>query len=190
MLTRALPLAAAITLAGCAASIPPVQVTRFHLGGQIAPAPVAPVAINNSLERAAYDAAVARELARLGFAAGGTEARYTFSTEVTRDTRAAAPKRSPITIGVGGGTGGYGGGVGLGASFGLGGNKSSEIVVTRLSVQLKERGGKGGVIWEGRAETEAGSSAPAAQPGLAADKLATALFKDFPGESGRTITVP
>jgi Domain of unknown function (DUF4136) len=189
MLTRALPLAAAMTLAGCAASIPPVQVTRFHLGGQIAPAPVAPIALNNSLERAAYDAAVARELARLGFAAGGAEARYTFSTDVTRDTRAAAPKRSPITIGVGGGTGGYGGGVGIGASFGLGGNKSSEIVVTRLSVQLRERSTKN-VVWEGRAETEAGSGAPAAQPGLAADKLAIALFKDFPGESGRTITVP
>jgi Domain of unknown function (DUF4136) len=189
MLTRALPLAAAITLAGCAASIPPVQVTRFHLGSEIARAPVAPVTLENSLERAAYDGAVARELSRLGFAPGGTEARYTFSTEVTRDTRAAAPKRSPITIGVGGGTGGYGSGVGIGASFGLGGNKSSEIIVTRLSVQLRERGGKG-VIWEGRAETEAGSNAPASQPGLAADKLAIALFKDFPGESGRTITVP
>jgi Domain of unknown function (DUF4136) len=189
MLTRALPFVAAIALSGCAASIPPVQVTRFHLGSEIVRAAVAPVALDSSLERAAYDAAVARELSRLGFAPGGAEARYTFSTEVTRDTRAAAPKRSPITIGVGGGTGGYGGGVGLGASFGLGGNKSSEIVVTRLSVQLRERGGKG-VVWEGRAETEAGTSAPAAQPGLAADKLATALFKDFPGESGRTITVP
>jgi Domain of unknown function (DUF4136) len=189
MLIRVLPLVAAIALSGCAASIPPVQVTRFHLGSEIARAPVAPVALDSSLERAAYDAAVARELARLGFAPGGTEARYTFATEVTRDTRAAAPKRSPITIGVGGGTGGYGGGVGVGASFGLGGNKSSEIVVTRLSVQLRERGGKG-IVWEGRAETEAGSNAPASQPGLAADKLATALFKDFPGESGRTITVP
>lgn len=190
MLKRALPFAVAIALSGCAASIPPVQVTRFHLGGEIARAPVAPVALDNSLERAAYDAAVARELARLGFAAGGADARYTFATEISRETRAAVAKRSPVTIGVGGGTGGYGGGVGIGASFGLGGNKSSEIVVTRLSVQLRERGGKGGVVWEGRAETEAGSSAPASQPGLAADKLAAALFKDFPGESGRTISVP
>jgi hypothetical protein len=45
-------------------------------------------------------------------------------------------------------------------------------------------------VWEGRAETQAPANAPAAQPGLAADKLASALFKDFPGESGRTITVP
>ena len=189
MMTRILLLSTALALGGCAATIPPVQVTRFHLGSEIVRAPVALVSVGSSLERAAYDAAVARELARLGFAAGTTEARYTYSTEVTRDVRAAAPKRSPISIGVGGGTGGYGGGVGAGVSFGLGGNKSREIIVTRLSVQLRERGGKG-VIWEGRAETEAPSNAPASQPGLAADKLAAALFKDFPGESGRTISVP
>ncbi len=189
MMTRALLLSTALALGGCAASIPPVQVTRFHLGSEIVRGAVAPVVVENSLERAAYDTAVARELARLGFAAGGTEARYTYSTEVTRDARPAAPKRSPISIGIGGGTGGYGGGVGAGVSFGLGGNKSSDIVLTRLSVQLRERGGKG-VVWEGRAETEAPSNAPASQPGLAADKLATALFRDFPGESGRTISVP
>jgi hypothetical protein len=154
MMTRILLLSTALALGGCAATIPPVQVTRFHLGSEIVRAPVALVSVGSSLERAAYDAAVARELARLGFAAGASEARYTFSTEVTR-----------------------------------GGNKSREIIVTRLSVQLRERGGKG-VIWEGRAETEAPSNAPASQPGLAADKLAAALFKDFPGESGRTISVP
>lgn len=186
---RILLLSTALALGGCAATIPPVQVTRFHLGSEIVRAPVALVSVGTSLERAAYDAAVARELARLGFAAGGAEARYTYSTEVTRDTRTAAQRRSPITIGIGGGTGGYGGGVGLGASFGVGGTKSNETVITRLSVQLRERGGKG-VVWEGRAETEGPSGSPAAQPGLAADKLATALFKDFPGESGRTINVP
>ena len=189
MKMRILLLSSVLALGGCAASIPPVQVTRFHLGSEIARAPVALVSVGNSLERTAYDAAVARELAQLGFAAGGAEARYTFATEVTRDARAAAPKRSPVSIGIGGGTGGYGGGVGAGVSFGLGGNKSSEIVLTRLSVQLRERGGKG-IVWEGRAETEAPSNAPASQPGLAADKLAVALFKDFPGESGRTISVP
>jgi hypothetical protein len=189
MIMRALFLTTALGLGGCATSIPPVQVTRFHLGSEIVRGPVAPVVVENSLERAAYDAAVARELARLGFAAGGADARYTFSSEVTRESRAAAPKRSPVSIGIGGGTGGFGGGVGAGVSFGLGGNKSNEVILTRLSVQLRERGGKG-VVWEGRAETEAPASAPASQPGLAADKLATALFKDFPGESGRTISVP
>ena len=182
-------LAAVLVLGGCAASVPPVQVTRFHLPGDIARGPIAPVVTSNSLERGIYDAAVARELGRLGFPAGDTAARYTFSTEVTRDTRAALAKRSPVTIGIGGGTGGYGGGVGLGASFGLGGNRSGQTVITRLSVQIRERGGNG-VVWEGRAETEAPSNAAASQPGLAADKLASALFRDFPGVSGRTISVP
>ena len=189
MMMRVLILSSALALGACAASIPPVQVTRFHLGSEIARGPVAPVVSGGTLERGAYDSAVARELARLGFPAGDGSARYTFSPEVTRDTRAGLAKRSPITIGIGGGTGGYGGGVGVGASFGLGGNRSAETVITRLSVQLRERGGKG-VVWEGRAETESASNSPASQPGLAADKLAAALFKDFPGVSGRTITVP
>ncbi len=189
MMTRPLLLSAVLALAGCAASIPPVEVTRFHLGHDIVRAPVALVSTGNSLERAAYDAAVARELTRLGFPAGDISARYTFSTEVTRDTRASLAKRSPISIGIGGGTGGYGGGVGLGASFGIGGNRNRETVVTRLSVQLRDRAGNA-VVWEGRAETAGSSRSAAAQPGLAADKLAAALFKDFPGESGRTITVP
>ncbi len=178
-----------LALGGCAASIPPVEVTRFHLGNDVARAPVSIVAAGNSLERSAYDAAVLRELVRLGFPAGDAAARYAVSTEVTRDSRTAAARRSPVSIGIGGGTGGYGGGVGAGVSFGLGGNRSGETVVTRLSVQLRERGA-GGVVWKGRAETQAPSNAPAAQPGLAADKLAAALFKDFPGESGRTISVP
>ena len=189
MTMRPIILFTAIALGGCAANIPPVQVTRFHLQGDIVRGPIAPVAASNSLERGTYDAAVARELARLGFAPGDASARYTFSTEVMRDTRAALARRSPVTIGIGGGTGGYGGGVGLGASFGLGGNRSGTVVVTLLSVQIRERGGNG-VVWEGRAETEAPSNAAAAQPGLAADKLAAALFRDFPGESGRTISVP
>lgn len=189
MIGRSIILGFALGLGGCAASIPPVSVTRFHLGKPIDPAPVSVATVGNSLERAAYDAAVARELARLGFAAGDASARYVFSTEIARDSRAALQRRSPVTIGIGGGTGGYGGGIGLGASFGVGGNRSSETIVTRLSVQLRERS-SGTVIWEGRAETEAPASAPASQPGLAADKLAAALFKDFPGVSGRTISVP
>ena len=190
MMTRALLMSTALMLGGCAASIPPVQVTRFHLSGPIAPGTVALDAGIMSLEASTYRAAVTRELARLGFNdTTGDASRYQASVGIETETRAAAPKRSPVSIGIGGGTGGYGGGVGAGVSFGLGGNKNSQIVATRLSVQLRERSGKG-VVWEGRAETEAPSNAPASQPGLAADKLAKALFKDFPGESGRTISVP
>jgi hypothetical protein len=46
------------------------------------------------------------------------------------------------------------------------------------------------VIWEGRATQSADAKSPAAQPGIAASKLAEALFTDFPGDSGKTVTVP
>jgi hypothetical protein len=46
------------------------------------------------------------------------------------------------------------------------------------------------VIWEGTAVQAAKAGSPAAQPGIAASKLAEALFKDFPGVSGETIRVP
>ena len=45
-------------------------------------------------------------------------------------------------------------------------------------------------VWEGPATTVARINSPAAQPGLAAEKLANALFADFPGESDKTIMVP
>lgn len=191
MMKRAsIGLATLVALSGCAASIPPVEVTRFHLSGPIAPGTIALDSGIMSLEASTYRSAVTRELARIGFAEADSQAsRYVASVGVESESREAAPRRSPVTIGVGGGTGGYGGGVGLGASFGIGGNKSREVVFRRLSVQLRDRTTKS-VVWEGRAETQAPSNAPAAQPGLAADKLAAALFRDFPGESGRTISVP
>jgi len=181
-------LATTVSLGGCAASIPPVQVTRFHLG-QVAPGTVMLEPGVTSLEATTYRSAVTNELRRLGFAEASGGARYRIAVVTDRDIRAAAPRRSPVSIGVGGGTGGFGGGVGGGVSFGLGGNRSTQIVATRMSVRIVESAG-GTTIWEGRAETEAPANAPAAQPGLAAEKLARALFKDFPGASGRTISVP
>ncbi|MEB3067445.1 hypothetical protein, partial [Parvimonas micra] len=87
-------------------------------------------------------------------------------------------------IGLGGG--GFGGGVGGGGSvaFGVGKPRGREAYVTELSVQIKRAGG-GGVIWEGRARSEDDTRSPAAQPAATAQKLAAALLKGFPGESGR-----
>jgi Domain of unknown function (DUF4136) len=178
-----------LALMGCAATIPPAQVTRFHLNQPITPGSFALEPGIMALEASTYRAAVVAELQKLGFTEASAGARYLVSVGNMRDERAAAPRRSPVTIGIGGGTGGYGGGVGLGASFGLGGDKSRTDIVTRINVRLVERAG-GATIWEGRAETVAPSTAPSAQPGLAAQKLASALFRGFPGESGRTISVP
>ena len=183
MLKHALPLVL-VVVAGCATTPGPINVTRFAatpdiVRGAAIPAPGGPP----TLEQRMYEDAVGRALARTGF--GGSDLpRYTYSVDVNRDTRPRLARRSPVTIGIGGGTGGYGGGVGLGASFGLGGQRSGDGVVTRLSVQMRERP-SGRVVWEGRAEGESTVSDAAS-----IDRLADALFRDFPGESGRTISVP
>ncbi len=188
-------MALSLGLSACTATIPSVQVTRFHLGQPITPGAAAVEALNkadsDSLEFRTYAAAVSRAMTSVGLPEGtGIATPYVAVIDVMRDSRAALRKRSPITIGIGGGTGGWGGGgVGIGASFGLGGSGARETIITRLSARLIKRADRS-VIWEGRAETESPSSAPAAQPGLAADKLAKALFKDFPGVSGKTVTVP
>lgn len=189
---KPLVLGTMLALGGCAASVPPVEVTRFHLDEAITPGTVAIHTAEpgvKSLEYATFANAVSAELRRLGFqpAAIG-ESEYVATVALARDTREALARRSPVSVGVGGGTGGYGSGVGLGLGFSLGG-KPKDVVITELRVQMKRTAGAT-IIWEGRAETEAKVNAPAAQPGIAAGKLASALFRDFPGESGSTITVP
>lgn len=189
---RIAPVAALLVLPACTAKLPPVEVTRFHVSEAIAPGAVVtgPIAGTDggTMEFRTYALAVSRELARVGFAEGAN-APYTAEIGYSRDARERLAKRSPVTIGIGGGSFGSHVGVGLGTSFGLGGDKSKQDIVSRLEVRLK-RNADGAVVWEGRAQTEAPSNAPAAQPGLAADKLSRALFDGFPGESGKTITVP
>lgn len=189
-----LSLAVATLLAGCAASIPPVQVTRFHNGPQLAAGAVLiePPAGGDaqSLEFRAYAAAVARELTRLGLSESQDKASvYIVTLDVARASREELARQSPVTIGIGGGSFGRSGGISLGTSFGLGKNRPREIISTRMAVQIRKRADQA-VIWEGRAETESTARAPAAQPGLAADKLAAALFAGFPGASGKTVRVP
>lgn len=198
---RRLPIAATLgallVLGACATPTPPVSVTRFHLGqaiekGTIFVEPV-PGRDANSLEFQAYAAAVTAELQRVGYVATDAlgKSLYVAVVDIERGTRTGpVGQGSPVTIGIGGGTGGWGGGVGGGVSFGLGGGgRNRDIEVTQLAVVLKRRSDQQ-VMWEGRARLEARANAPAAQANLVAGKLANALFRDFPGESGRTISVP
>ena len=72
--------------------------------------------------------------------------------------------------------------------FNLGGGPR-RITDIEFAVRIDDAA-SGNALWEGRAIAAIPAKAPAAQPSLAAAKLAEALFKDFPGESGRTISVP
>jgi hypothetical protein len=185
MMTRPLFAGAVLTLAlvtTSASAARPIQVTRFTTPGELARGPAAPAVAAASLEQSTYDAAVSRKLADIGFTGEGS-ARYVYKAEVTKDIRRNTARRSPVTIGIGGGTGGYGGGFGIGGSFGIGSNRNRDTTVTTLSVKLIEHS-TDRTVWEGRAEAE--STAPG---GESVDRLAAALFKDFPGQSGRTISV-
>lgn len=189
---------AAALLSGCAATgsrTGPIDVTRFHLGTPIAGDSVSVEPLTAfagvSPEDQVYIDAVSGEMARLGFTPGGGGASpYIAAVSYKHVSRGMVRKPPPVTIGIGGGSysGGRRGGVGLGAggSFGIGGG-SAELISTELDVQLKRRSDKS-IVWEGRAVTE-GLSGPGATAAATADRLAKALFKGFPGESGITITV-
>ncbi len=189
------------SLAGCATDRGSglendITVTRFHLGQEIARAEIRVEPTNpgnaNSLEFSRITASVERELARLGWrvARGNARSEQVALVRIDQGSREAMRSRSGVSIGVGGGTGGWGRsgvGVGVGASIPIG-SRSNEIIVTELGVRIQRRS-DATVAWEGRAELEARAGSPLSNPAAAADRLAAALFQDFPGESGRTIRV-
>ncbi len=188
-------MAAALSLSGCVVPTGPVEVTRFNRvadGQTYGSGSYAVTATGgaSSLAASPYLAAVSREMQRVGYAentaAGGVVAEVSVST----NEALAARGRSPVSVGVGGSTGGYRSGVGLGVGLDLTSliNKPKARIVTELSVRIKRRSDDL-VIWEGKALQESSAGTPAAQPGIAASKLAEALFKDFPGKSGESITV-
>ncbi|MCU0729752.1 MAG: hypothetical protein MUF41_06610 [Sphingopyxis sp.] len=203
---HALLIAVGLTVAGCATATPPAQVTRFHqLSAATAPAAriapgsfriIAPARSEGtpSPEWSTYAAAVQAELRRLGLdpvapnAAPGSES-YRVTVAVDRADR-MTNRGSGVGVGVGGSTGSFGSGVGVGVGLDLtrllGGGEPDTAL--RLAVRIEQSGGA--AIWEGRAETAVRSRAPAGQPGIAAARLAQALFADFPGRSGQTISVP
>jgi hypothetical protein len=69
-----------------------------------------------------------------------------------------------------------------------GGQGPGNSIVGELEVRIQRRS-DGSVPWTGRARLEARARSPLADRRAAVDRLATALFQDFPGESGRTIRV-
>lgn len=200
LLSKALLIGTALALAGCASQMPQTQVTRFHLGQPIAPGQVTveprDPTLAKDLEFQSYARIVQGEFSRLGFglAPDLTKSELVAVTEVRRSWRPTGQTRgSSMSIGLGGGSGGgWRGGtsVGLGGSvsFPIGQQREKMDVLTQLQIQLKRRS-EGTVIWEGRAETVARDNSPAANPEAAVQRLASALFKDFPGRSGETITV-
>ncbi len=169
------------------------SVTRFHLNQPAARGEISVESVDpreaNSLEFSQIATPVERELARLGWTVARGNARSEQVALIRLDQVGREGGRgSGLSIGIGGGSAGRssGVGVGVGATVPLGG--AGTIVASELSVRIQRRS-DATVAWEGRAQIEARAGSPLADPRAAADRLAWALFQDFPGESGRTIRI-
>ncbi len=195
MTPRAFSAAAALLvltgLSACATT-PGVEVTRFHLNQPIARGEITvepqPGADAASLEFRTYAAAVEAELAKQGFTIrpGLQGSEQVAVVDIQRGVRPGLPGRSPVTIGIGGGSFGGNVGVGLGTSFGLGKPRSTDVEMTTLAVQIKRRSDSS-MMWEGRAMLEDKGNRTSPDQDIA--RLAAALFSGFPGTSGQTVTV-
>lgn len=190
-----LAVAASAALSGCVTPVGPVEVTRFHasdlaaLGkGTIEVVP-APGSDGASLEWQSYKAAVLRQLLLLGYseAPAGTPSAQVAELRLARASFRPERSSGPVSVGIGGGGGSYGSGVGVGIGLNLS-PKPAEQLETELGVMIKPRGGAQ-ALWEGRASFTVSVKSPLADTGLAAPKMAAALFQGFPGTSGETIEV-
>ncbi|NUN68012.1 DUF4136 domain-containing protein [Pseudanabaena biceps] len=191
-----LAVAAALTLAGCA-STPTAEVTRFHMGQPIAtdtirivasPDPVAP-GTPVSLEFRTHANVVAQDLARHGFRpVEGAPSAYIAILNVQQTTRAGIPSSSPFRIGIGGGT--SSGNVGIGGSVNVpvGQPRNNDVRVNVLALRIR-RASDSSAVWEGRAVQEVPARQQGSNLSAAVPALSRALFAEFPGESGRVVTV-
>lgn len=187
----ALIAAATLALLPALARAETVEVTRFHLLAPPAPAITgASIMVEPAAEAApglqfgALAVAANGALARAGFKplAQGQAADYVARIALTGSSE-VVQRRSPISIGIGGGTGGWRGGIGGGVSFPIGGGTRS-VTAAQMTLQIR-RASDNSAVWEGRAST----IAPAMDPMSAAPALLDALLKGFPGPSGQSVKV-
>ena len=193
-------LALALPAAAQAATVT-VEVTRFHLLSPPAPAIIgATISIEPapadavppqsplqpppqpSLQFGALAAAASAEFARVGFKpmAVGQPADYAARIALTGSSE-VVQRRSPISIGIGGGGGGWNGGVGGGVSFPIGGGTRT-VTAALMTMQIR-RVSDNAAVWEGRAT----AIAPGADAMSAAPALLQALLKGFPGPNGQAM---
>lgn len=193
------PVSATLLLAACATS-GGIEVTRFHLNQPVPRASVAVVAtdpvIAQSLEFRTYAAAVASELARVGFdtAVAPGSATYLAAVSITQQSHAVQrPSPFRIGFGLGGFGGGYGGGTavggGVGVSAPVGKGRIDETKFNTLSIKLKRRADES-LVWEGTATDLTSGRDPNGSLSAAVPALAHAMLADFPGRSGVTAHYP
>jgi hypothetical protein len=177
-----------MSLAACAgtgrgtqSSAAGVEVLRAHLGGQVARSQIAIEPFDradaNRPEFATYAAAVSRQLTRLGWTVvpAGGQTEQVALIDVEQGSREAIAALSAARVG-------------RGITGAPSAGPSNNVVATLLEVGIRRRS-DATVFWEGRAVSEAPTGSASAQATMAVESLAGALFRDFPGESGRVIRV-
>ena len=189
--------AAGTSLAACASTsqyTTPVQVTRFvdpagaPIGSGTIAVEAAPGGEGDSLLFAAYRDAVTAELAQLGYTVTNNDSSAQVAeVRLESFTERAGRDRGPVSVGVGGSTGTYGSGVGLGLGIDLSG-PPPEILSSELGVTIRDRATRS-ALWEGRSSFATRADGELADPRANAARLADALFEDWPGENGETISV-
>lgn len=184
--------AGAVTLGGCTTP-QTADVVRFHGSevqsrGTIAIMPAETILAGN-LEFRTYAQSIADELRRVGFVPvpDGRAAQYVALVDIGRQATTSVNSSGPrgsVSLGGfgGGGRSGIGGGVGISLPI-AGGNRTSELLSTTLSVRINRRVDNM-AVWEGRASTTVkGDSSIAAQ---VVPALARTLFADYPGPNAQS----
>ncbi|WP_212611869.1 DUF4136 domain-containing protein [Sphingomonas baiyangensis] len=172
----------------------PVDVIRYNLGTPIRPGTFAVDPLRSteqiSDEYGAYVNAVAQGLGGLGFSRvpDGSPSEYLLEISFARAAAGTVRTGSPVSIGLGGVSGGMGGAVGGGLSTALGG-RTRQLVTSELTAKIRRRVDNT-VTWEGAARTQGTLPETPAASAAQAARMADALFRDFPGQSGITTTVP
>lgn len=141
--------------------------------------------------RAIFVDAVQRALAGRGFtllgdAGLGDAGHGRYLAEVTVD-RAA---RGVVSAGRSGGGApqmSLNGGVSLGLP--AGGDRLSDLVVTQLTIAIRERDSTR-IVWSGSAVTARVSNTPAGNVALVAQTLATAVMAQFPARTAGAVSIP
>jgi len=153
------------------------DVTTSHLGQQIARSQISIEAFDaadaNLPEFQGYAASVAGQLTRLGWTVVNTagQSEQVALVDVQQGSRA-----------------GLSGRINMGAATAAASGASAGSVATLLEVRIRRRS-DGTVMWEGSAISDAPAASASAGRNAAVEGLAAALFRDFPGASGRTVKV-
>ena len=196
----ALTLVLAAAVAGCAtpAYVLPVEVTRFvsdspaYLGQGTITIEAAPGTMADGLQFAAYADAVRGELESLGYRVVPQNGDQVAQIGLERYVAAGDGRRGGgVGVGAGGSTGRYGSGVGVGVGIDLTrllAGAPAERIERLVSVTIA-RPGNATNLWEARAAMVASDNSDFAGDAAAAERMADALFRDFPGTSGETIAV-